>query len=599
VKYYLASVILLFAACQSIRLAQADYQSAQSDLSSVMRACRLAPAAANYWLRASNLREIDRPDDPAVDAELSRALELNPRYTEAWIERALRAEIHGRVAEAERDYLMAERIDHMYKPAWALANFYLRQGHREKFWLYARRCLEVVEPRRLEPASYNPAPVFDLAWRVSHDPAEIRQQLIPPRHFIVADYLEYLRAHNQLDAGADLALELAAFGDPGDNFNLLNFCEQLINTPKCQPAVRLWNTMIDRGTVRSERLAPEQGASLSNPDLKRPFARVGFDWRLPPAEGVLRSHFTDSRELRVEFSGDQPESALILYQSIPVVAGCAYRLTFRYRTPDMDHVEGLLWQIWDYAGQRSISVAGKMEAHPEWTPGEARFTIPKDVSIVRLGLAYQRPAGSTRIHGTTAFTGFRLMLIPPRALGGLASASESMWSRLAACVPLTLTCSDAASPRAVGQTIAFCGLQAMSCGPMARGSRARDENPASARTTDFSLCLSCVTGFSLSAVFSTVLTCPRAGMDIDENCGTWPGFSRVPGCAAAVSGALCRKVSGVPDVIRHGDFVASPLTELNSQPCLRLAAIRSKPSACSLPVVDRFFLSFSASGGRR
>src|ERR1035438_794216 len=36
----------------------------------------------------------------------------------------------------------------------------------------------------------------------------------------------------------------------------------------------------------------------------------------------------------------------------------------------------------------------------------------------------------------------------------------------------------------VGQTIAFCGLQLMSHGPLARGSRARDERPASSRTID-------------------------------------------------------------------------------------------------------------------
>lgn len=409
-KYYLISVILLAGACQSLRLAQADYQAAQSDLPSVVRACRLVPGSASYWLRASNLREIDRPDDPAVDADVGRALELNPRYTEAWIERALREEIQGRVAEAERDYLTAERIDHMYKPAWALANFYVRQGNREKFWVYARKCLEVVEPRRSEPASYNPAPVFDLAWRVSQNAAEIQEKLLPPRHFILADYLEYLRAHNQLDAGADLALRLADYGDSDDNFNLLNFCEQLINAPKCEPAVKLWNVMIERGMVRSERLDPERGESLSNADLKRPFTRVGFDWRMPAADGVLRSHFTDSREIRVEFSGDQPESVLVLYQSLPVTGGGAYRLTFRYRTAEMEHAKGLAWQLWDYAGQRAIPVTGKMEAHAEWTLGEAGFVVPRNAPLVRLGLGYQRASGSTRIRGTVVLAGFRLRL---------------------------------------------------------------------------------------------------------------------------------------------------------------------------------------------
>jgi len=50
-----------------------------------------------------------------------------------------------------------------------------------------------------------------------------------------------------------------------------------------------------------------------------------------------------------------------------------------------------------------------------------------------------------------------------------------------------------------GQTLVFRGLQVMSRGPAARGSRARDEKPASTRNT----------GFSLSTVFSTVLVLRR------------------------------------------------------------------------------------------
>ncbi len=404
------SVVLIFGAFWSIRLSRADFDSAQSDLPMVTRACRLAPGSASYWLRASALREIDRPDDPAVDAGVAHALQLNPRYIEAWMERARRDEVEGRVAEAERDYLHAAQVDHMYKPAWALANFYLRQQNIEKFWFYARKCLEVVEPRRLEPASYNPAPVFDMAWRVTQDAAEIRRKLIPPRHFILVDYLEYLRTHDLMDSGAEVAMDLAGYADRGDNFYLLNFCEQLINVPKAERAVDLWNAMVDRGMVRSEHLDPEHGRSLANADLKRPFERGGFDWRLPPAEGVLQNHFTDAGEVRFDFSGDQPEGVVLLYQSIPVVAGSAYDLTFRYRTPDMDHTEGLAWQVWDYTSQQEIRVACKFTAQQEWTRGEARFAVPKGVTIVRLGLIYRRASGSTRIRGMAALSGFALKL---------------------------------------------------------------------------------------------------------------------------------------------------------------------------------------------
>ena len=417
--YCAAAVLLIFEAFWSVRLARADYDAAQPDLAGLTRACQLAPQAANYWLRFASIREVDQPADPAVDAAIGRSIALNPRYTEAWIARAFREETQGRIADAERDYLAAAKVDRMYKPAWALANFYVRQGRTDRFWFYARKCLEVVEPRRLEPASYDPAPVFDLAWRVTQDASEIRSKLIPRRHFILVDYLDYLGARNLTDAGADIAMDVAPYGDPADNYFLLNFCERLINLsnlqhPAGRRAMEIWNAMVARGTVRGELLDPARGQSLTNGDLKRPFEHVSFDWQMPPAEGVLCNHFPDAGEVRFDFSGDQPEGVLVFYQSVPVVPGDGYRLLFQYRTENMDHADGMTWQVWDYANQHVIPVTSRLIPHAEWTAGEAAFTIPRGVFIARLGLVCQRASGTTRIRGTAAFRGFSLRLDKPR-----------------------------------------------------------------------------------------------------------------------------------------------------------------------------------------
>ena len=55
---------------------------------------------------------------------------------------------------------------------------------------------------------------------------------------------------------------------------------------------------------------------------------MGFDWRLPPAEGILQSHFADLGEVRFEFSGDQPENVVLLYQSVPVMPAPGIASTF-------------------------------------------------------------------------------------------------------------------------------------------------------------------------------------------------------------------------------------------------------------------------------
>jgi hypothetical protein len=406
--YCAISILFIFAAFWSIRLARADLAASQPDLPGIERACRLASGSASYWLRAAEVRSVDEPSDPAVTAGIDRALAVNPRYTEARVALAVRDETQGRIAEAEAGYLTAANFDHMYKPAWALANFYLRQDQTDKFWIYARKCLDVVEPRRLEPASYDPAPVFELAWRVTRNAQEIRRRLIPPRHFILVDYLDYLGERDLADAGTNVAIDLAAYADTGDNRFLLNFCDRLIHLAKGEQAVDVWNAMVAHGTLHAERLDAST-SPLTNGDLKRPFEPLGFDWRMPPADGVLQNHFTDTGEVRFQFSGDQPEGVLPLYQNIPVVPGAAYRLTFRYRT-DMDHAGGLSWQLWDYAGQRQIPVGCKLAPHQDWSPGAAVFMVPKGTSVACLSLVYYRASGSTRIRGAVSFTDFALRL---------------------------------------------------------------------------------------------------------------------------------------------------------------------------------------------
>jgi hypothetical protein len=403
-----AGALLVYGAFWSVRLARADADAAQTDLAIVNRACRTVPQSAAYWLRSAAVTDVEQPESPEIDRSLERAITLNPLSAEARIARAVRLESRGEIAGAEREYLNAAQVSHMYKPAWALANFYARQQRPEEFWMWARKCLEVVEPRRLEPFSYNPGPIFDLAWRILQNASEIRRRLIPQRHFILVDYLEYLGERGLTDEGAEIAVELPSFGDPGDNYYLLNFCDRLINEGKGAPAVAIWNAMAEHALVRGERLDARGGLSLSNADLRRPFERLGFDWRLPVAEGVLQNHFPETGMVRLEFSGDQPEGVLTFFQSVPVVGGAKYRLNFRYRTQDMQHANGLIWQIWDYAGQKATVAECRITPQADLAKAEARFTAPAGASVVRLGLVYQRAPGSTHVLGTITFSDFSL-----------------------------------------------------------------------------------------------------------------------------------------------------------------------------------------------
>ena len=122
---FLVLLFLGFSLCLTIRLAIAEAEF-RLDPETALR----SPA----WIRAANLDRFD-----SSEAELRAAVSLNPRLSSAWIRLGLDAEADGNLPQAEADLLQAARVDHLYLPAWTLANFYFRHGDADRFWAWASR----------------------------------------------------------------------------------------------------------------------------------------------------------------------------------------------------------------------------------------------------------------------------------------------------------------------------------------------------------------------------------------------------------------------------------------------------------------------------
>jgi hypothetical protein len=383
---------LILAAClalaiaASVRLALADYAFAQPELSSAERASRLEPESSRYWYRVAALREAEDPLDRKIAEALDRAMAVNPRDINA--RRLARGPM-----KSESELLEDARMNHLYPPAWALADFYFqRQDKIDSFWKYARKCVDIVEP-----GSYDLTALFDLAWQESGESDdEVRRRMIPPRHFVQADYLKYLTKNRRLDAAMPFARDLLAYHDSADRSILTALVQRMLEAGRVDDALAIWNAL-----PQSEHLDPARGQSLTNGSLKRAFEPLGFDWRLTKVGGVASSHYPEDGEVRFEFSGDQREDCILLSQPVPVVAGASYRLTFRYRTSGMKSCDGLVWQS-----------TSTLEPHEDWTAGAATFTVASNARLATLELAYHRKPGTTRIEGVAEFREFGLERLP-------------------------------------------------------------------------------------------------------------------------------------------------------------------------------------------
>jgi len=386
----------------AVRLGYGDLLARQTRVEAVARGIELAPGNAEHRVRLAALQDQVEEDAGAAVGALKAAVKLNPRYTTGWIELGLRAEAEGDYARAEKCLAEAARVDRMFEPRWALANYYFRRGEASQFWRWARRAAEM--------AYGDPGPLLRLAWKASPDAGTILERVIPERGEMLSQYLSFLLSQQQVEGARGAAERLLERGDARHVGVLLGYCDRLLEGGRVAPAVAVWNALAGRRWIGHEALAPERGVSLTNAGFAVAPLQQGFDWRIPGTWGVTVNRESGPGAVRVAFSGEQPESCECLWQLVPVVAGRKYRLSFVYRTVEIEGRSGVGWQVAEAGSGARVEAKSEELKAEEWTPGEVRFEAPSGTELVRLVLGYRRVPGTTRIEGAVVVRELKLGL---------------------------------------------------------------------------------------------------------------------------------------------------------------------------------------------
>jgi hypothetical protein len=119
--------------------------------------------------------------------------------------------------------------------------------------------------------------------------------------------------------------------------------------------------------------------------------------------------------LGFEFSGEEPDSFLLLNQTAPVRAQKNYVLTVDYGTSGVPPGSGIAWQVTDEQTgavlARTTSLSSEQGGEDEGEQGGIAttcFTTPANAAFVNLSLLYQRQPGTVRVEGKLALKGVRL-----------------------------------------------------------------------------------------------------------------------------------------------------------------------------------------------
>lgn len=372
----------------------ADWLSDSDAPDGVSRAVKLEPGDARIVALDAILRsdngDLSAAADQAVDRDLRRALQLNPLDSTVLMTLGLRAEFRGQQAEAERYLVAAADIDHQFKPAWALANYYVRVDQTEKIWPLVRRCLG------LNPLAFDPGPVFDLCWNATSDPDKILD-LVPRRRPRLIEYLGYLIRTGRVDAALRVwpaALAVADFSKEGDGSALIPFCGFLVKADRIPEAVHAWNDLVDRSVIHSNRLVPEKGNSMADPLFAYADSEGAFAWHLPNGTGLFVRNLSPS--LQFELDGSEPETLPLLQVSAPVLAGKLYQLAWKVDASQLRERNdaGFSFRVRQGDGPPEVQC-------PLLTGDPACiFAAASGVETIRVELVYARAPGTTRAKGS-------------------------------------------------------------------------------------------------------------------------------------------------------------------------------------------------------
>ncbi|MCU1235098.1 MAG: hypothetical protein JWP63_3065 [Candidatus Solibacter sp.] len=386
------SVIPRFAACLLLavssywaaKLAWADHLSRDLQPAIRERAQTLAPVIAAFSERLAERRE-----DLLLNSLPDRwnAAELDTENADRLMQLATRAELAGEYSMAERSLLAAAGRSRLYQPKYLLAQYYFRRRNAGPFWTWARAALE---------SSYGDImPLLDLCWRERPDAAWLANDVLPPRPALIRQYLTFLIRHEQWEAAFVEARRIAASPHAADQPVLLDYCDARLAKSSAGDSLEIWNALCRPLLLREEPLDPSRSRLVTNGEFLHTASGHGFDWRLTGQNGLRCD--TGNGEMRLTFSGHQPERCPIAWQYVPLEPGASYRLRYDVLGTDRDAARCLTWEAPDSG----------LALQPD---GTAIVTARGDLG--RIVLLYQRPVGATRLQGSVTITRVRLERMP-------------------------------------------------------------------------------------------------------------------------------------------------------------------------------------------
>jgi hypothetical protein len=339
-----AIVAALWVSFFGVRSGIAQREAEGNSPTELKLAVRLEAGNPEYWYRLAHFEQfnLEQPDVVASVESYQKAVELNPGYTEAWLDLGTAYELDGNIAAARDAFLRAKKTyPASAEAAWRYGNFLLREGSMPEALAELRISLE-ADPRRA-------GSVFSRVYRADPDIDEILDKLLPPSPEAYIPAITEAVDAKQLAVAQTMWMRLVKLNPHLQIWEFSKLVDALQANGDFAASRQVW----DQGTstMNLPPLIQPRDSVLWDPSFESSLSNVSFAWNFHPLEEGVHTAFDSTEKLsgkqslRISFDGKHNPSSEIACASGAVTPGTNYLFSGWVKTKDLTGDQGVRFHI--------------------------------------------------------------------------------------------------------------------------------------------------------------------------------------------------------------------------------------------------------------
>jgi len=372
---------------QAGKLTLAWYWERSGHIAEQLRAANLVPENAEAWDHLGQTVEFnfDHADPARAIGYYLRAVKVDPRSANYWMDLALAYEATGHIARAKDAYETAQR-DYPISAgvAWKYGNFLLRQGQTSEGLAEIHRAL-------LHDSTLIPLAIRGV-WNFDPNVQLILDDVLPASETAYFQALDFYVGIRQAEAALSAWERIVALSGqkPIDLKKSFPLLDELIAQDRAAAVQRVWREAVTAS--RWPEAPPVDHSIVWNGGFEAPIANGGLDWRFQQTSGAYISidstvHHSGSRSLRVGFTGGMNMDFVQVQQIEPAEPNTTYEFEAFVRTEDISTDSGIHFEIFDPEHQAQVYVlTPNMLGSSPWAPVRAEVTTAAQSHFLEIRL---------------------------------------------------------------------------------------------------------------------------------------------------------------------------------------------------------------------